>query len=90
MKTRVTLRSRDFRWGSARAQAGHQLLDVRPQASERSILRSNASEGHKNPAVKTGLARLRSKTGPRRKAGLQRGCRAPSLARKDGLSSSAE
>ena len=48
-------RGRDFRWGSARAQAGHQLLDVRPQASERSILRSNASEGHKNPCRKDGL-----------------------------------
>ena len=76
--------------GSARAQAGHQLLDVRPQASERSISQSNASEGHKNPRRSMGFARLRSKKGPRRKAGLQCGCRAPSLARKDGLCSSAE
>ena len=33
---------------------------------------------------------VKSKTGPRRKAGLLCECRAPSLARKDGLCSSAE
>ena len=31
--------------GEQREQAGHQLLDVRPFASEWSILRSNASDG---------------------------------------------
>ena len=43
--TLAALKMSDFFVGESAGKAGHQLLDTRPQASERSISQSDASEG---------------------------------------------